>query len=173
MAFKRKLEFKLPLWLSRVFSLCYMITFSCKCEGKSSLDHLDEVNSFSQTHKSISNLDDDVIKWKNFPRCWPFVRGIHQSPVNSPHKGQWRGALMFSSICAWINSWVNNREAGDLRRPLWHHCNGMSAWFAVNEIKPRLQKYKNMVTSFTSRIPRSLVSWLVESLGTDNITTTK
>ena len=39
-----------------------------------------------------------------------------RSPVNSPHKGQWRGALMFSLICAWINGWVNNREAGDLRR---------------------------------------------------------
>ena len=37
-------------------------------------------------------------------------------PVNSPHKGQWRGALMFSLICSWINDWVNNREAGDLRR---------------------------------------------------------
>ena len=37
------------------------------------------------------------------------------SPGNSPHKGQWRGALMFSLICAWINSWVNNHEAGDLR----------------------------------------------------------
>ena len=47
---------------------------------------------------------------------WPFVRGIHRSPVNSPHKGQWRGALMFSLICSWINGWVNNREAGDLRR---------------------------------------------------------
>ena len=49
---------------------------------------------------------DDVIKWKHFPRYWPFVRGIHRSPVNSPHKGQWRGALMFSLICAWINDWV-------------------------------------------------------------------
>ena len=51
---------------------------------------------------------DDVIKWKHFPRYWPFVRGIHRSSVNSPHKGQWRGALMFSLICAWINGWVNN-----------------------------------------------------------------
>ena len=41
--------------------------------------------------------------------------GIHRSSVNSPHKGQWRGALMFSLICLWINDWVNNREAGDLR----------------------------------------------------------
>ena len=58
---------------------------------------------------------DDVIKWKHFPRYWPFVRGIHRSPVNSPHKGQWRGGLIFSLICVWINGWVNNREAGDLR----------------------------------------------------------
>ena len=34
----------------------------------------------------------------------------------SPHKGQWRGALMFSLICIWINDWVKNGEAGDLRR---------------------------------------------------------
>ena len=61
-------------------------------------------------------MHDDVIKWKRFPCRWLFVRGIHRSPVNSPHKGQWRGALMFSLICIWINGWINNREAGDLRR---------------------------------------------------------
>ena len=49
------------------------------------------------------------------------MRGIHRSPVNSPHKGQWRGALMFSLICAWINGWVNNREAVDLRRHRAHY----------------------------------------------------
>ena len=64
---------------------------------------------------------DDVIKWKHFPRYWPFVRGIHRSPVNSPHKGQWRGAFMFSLICTWINRWVNNREAGDLRSYRAHY----------------------------------------------------
>ena len=60
-------------------------------------------------------------KWKHFPRYWPFVRGIHRSPVNSPHKGQWRGALMFTLICARINACVNNREAGDLRRYRPHY----------------------------------------------------
>ena len=64
---------------------------------------------------------DDVIKWKHFPRNWAFVRGIHRSPVNSPHKGHWRGALMFSLICVWINDWVNNCEAGDLRRYRAHY----------------------------------------------------
>ena len=59
---------------------------------------------------------DDIIKWKHVPRYWPFVQGSHRSPVNSPHKGQGRGALMFSLICVWIkNHWVNNREAGDMR----------------------------------------------------------
>ena len=42
-------------------------------------------------------------------------------PVNSPHKGQWRGALMFPLICAWMNGWVNNRKAGDLRRHRSHY----------------------------------------------------
>ena len=42
-------------------------------------------------------------------------------PVTSPHKGQWRVALMFSLICIWINDWVNNREAGDLRRYRTHY----------------------------------------------------
>ena len=64
----------------------------------------------------LSKFHDDVIKWKHFPRNWPFVLGIHRSPVNSAHKGQWRGALKFSLIYVWINDWVNNRGAGDLRR---------------------------------------------------------
>ena len=66
-------------------------------------------------------VNDDIIKWKHFPRYWPFVWGIHRSPVNSPHKGQWRGALMFSLICAWTNGRVNNRDAGDLRRHPAHY----------------------------------------------------
>ena len=46
---------------------------------------------------------------------------MHLSWVNSPHKGQWRGALMFSLIFAWTNSWLNNRDAGDLRRHRAHY----------------------------------------------------
>ena len=61
-------------------------------------------------------IHDDLIKWKHFPRYWPFVWGIHRSSVNSLHKGQWRGALMLSLISTWINGWVYNHEAGDLRR---------------------------------------------------------
>ena len=75
------------------------------------------VRTWSDASGSVFQHD-DVIKWKKFPRYWPSVLGIHRSPVNSLHKGQWRWALMFSLICAWINGWVNIREAGNLRR----HC---------------------------------------------------
>ena len=66
-------------------------------------------------HLCTRTSQDDVIRWNHFLRYWPSVRGIHRSPVNSPHKGQWSGALMLSLICAWINSWVNNGEASDMR----------------------------------------------------------
>ena len=80
----------------------------------------------SQTTKphmifKVPLVHDDVIKWKHFPCHWPFVRGIHRWPVNSPHKGQWRSALMFSLIGSWINISVNNGEAGDLRQHCVHY----------------------------------------------------
>ena len=48
------------------------------------------------------------------------------------HKGQWRGALMFSLICVWINGWVNNGKTGDFRRsrPLCRHRNVF--WIFLN-----------------------------------------
>ena len=70
---------------------------------------------------SINTYHDHVIKWKIFPPYWPFVRGIHRSPVNSPHKGQWHGALVFSLTCVWINGWVNNRETSYFRRFRAHY----------------------------------------------------
>ena len=76
--------------------------------------------SSSQLYQ-LSNQHDDVIKWKHFPRQWPFVRGIRRSLVNSPHKGHWRGALMISLIWAWTDSWANNGDAGDLRRYRAHY----------------------------------------------------
>ena len=86
----------------------------------------------------FSHIDDDVMKWKHYPCYWPFVWRIHRSPVNYP-KGQWRGALVFCLICACTNGWVNNRDAGDLRRKghkclLWRHCNvaSMHCVYAVH-----------------------------------------
>ena len=65
--------------------------------------------------KTNRPMHDEVIKWKHFPRYWPFVRGIHRLSVNSPHKGQWRGALMIYLIYARINGWANDRDTGDLK----------------------------------------------------------
>ena len=60
-----------------------------------------------------------LIKWKHFLHCWPFVQGIHRSPVNSTHKGQWHGALMFPLSFARINGWINNFS--DLRCHCAHY----------------------------------------------------
>ena len=71
---------------------------------------------------------DDVIKWKHFLRYWPFVRGIHRSPVNSSHKDQSRGALMFYLFLRlnkrlskqWWDWWFETPS-----RSLWRHFNGI------------------------------------------------
>ena len=95
------------------------ITTSCAASNKNSIEW--EFICLEMWSLHWDGLHDDVIKWKHFPRYWPFVQGIHRWPVNSPHKSQWHGALMFSLICAWINGWVNNRDAGDLRRHRAHY----------------------------------------------------
>ena len=72
---------------------------------------------------------DDVIKWKHFPRYWPFVRGIHRSPVNSPHKGQeTRSFDVFFDLR--LNERLSKQSWGwwfeMLSRPLWRYCNAIS-----------------------------------------------
>ena len=53
-------------------------------------------NNISDKSQNRHGLNhEDIIKWKHSLHYWPFVRGIHQSPVISPHKGQWCGSLMF------------------------------------------------------------------------------
>ena len=84
----------------------------------------------------IATFHDDVIKWKHFPRYWRFVRIIHRSPLNSPLKGQWHGALIFCLICAWINGWVKQSWDWWLEthsRPLWRHCNAMPVNVICNQ----------------------------------------
>ena len=70
-------------------------------------------------------LEDAITWWRHqmgtFSALLALCAGNSSVPVNSPHKGQWRGALMFSLICARMNDWVNNREAGDLRRYRAHY----------------------------------------------------
>ena len=106
--------------------------------------------------------NDDVVKWKNFPRYWLFVRGIHQWPVNSPHKGQWRGALMFSLICTWINGWVDNRKAGDLRR---RHANYDVTTYKDSMGRPGQPMGCLLLSSSNSELPPIFVSIMTSSTG--------
>ena len=107
------------------------------------------VNAVNQVHRvkdwplpiRLPRHHDDVIKWKNFPRYWPF----HRSPVNSPHKGQWRWALMFPLICAWTNGWSNNRDAGDFKR----HC-GHYDVIVMNIMKYYLRSWHSSSILFTA-----------------------
>ena len=69
----------------------------------------------------LCTFHDDIIKWKHFPRYWPFVGGIYLWLVDSPQKGQWRGALMFSFIRAWTTSWANNGGTSDSRCYFAHY----------------------------------------------------
>ena len=74
------------------------------------------------------------------------MRGIHRSPVNSSHKGQLRGALMFSLICVWINGWVDNCEAGDLR--------GYRAHYDVSVMTGRnVTRYKTLLLHQCQPVP--------------------
>ena len=58
---------------------------------------------------------------ETFSALLAICAGNSPASGKSPHKGQWRGALMFSLICAWINGWGNNDEGGDLRRHRAHY----------------------------------------------------
>ena len=62
-------------------------------------------------------IHDDVIQWKHF------TRGEFTGHRRIPHTkaSNARGALMFSLIWTWMNRWINNCEAGDLRRYRAHY----------------------------------------------------
>ena len=89
----------------------------------------------SSWRSTMTKNDDDVIKWEHFLRYWPFVRGT----------------LMFSSICAWINGWVNNREAGVLRR---HH-----AHYDVIVLELKLPQFCNSMDWWELWIDSPIKSW--------------
>ena len=109
---------------------------------------------------------DDIIKWKHFPRYWPFVRGIHRSPVNSPHKGQWHGALMFIWSSPWINGWVNNCEAGDLRRYRAHCDVIVMCDTSRRPIDSNVEIQPSIVVSITFyvRLKILLVFWICRNI---------
>ena len=111
-------------WLWRKSALLYCFKRCLKGQPISiSLITLIDV----QYHHSL-NTDDFIcssVSWwrhqmETFSALLALVRGIQRSQVNSPHKGHWPAAFMFSLICTWTNGWVNNQDAGDLRRHRAH-----------------------------------------------------
>ena len=127
--------------------ICIQLGLLPKCQDLHRVYGIGHESAVRYWRYSISEQqgqNDDFIKWKHFLRYWPFVRGIHRSPVNSPHKGQWRGALMFLWSAPWINGWVNNREAGDLRHHRAHYdvivMNVVHSHYLAVSFRQRTQK---------------------------------
>ena len=79
------------------------------------------LTSFEWSAQQNVTMHADIIKWKHFPCYWPFVHWIHQSMVNSLHKDQWHGTLMFSLICTWTNVSGNNWDTSGWRRHCAHY----------------------------------------------------
>ena len=52
---------------------------------------------------------------------WKFCRRVSGFATDCPCGVWWRGALMYSLICAWTNVWANHRDTGDLRRRRFHY----------------------------------------------------
>ena len=103
-------------------NLCILIDIWLK---KVVLGPIDNTAPSPHLIQCLVRIHDDVIKWKHFPRYWPFVRGIHLSPVNSPHKPVTRSFVVFFDLCPnkrlskhWRGWWFETQS-----RPLWRHCN--------------------------------------------------
>ena len=66
-------------------------------------------------------LHDDVIKWKLFPRHWPFVWGIHRSPGNSPKKRPvTRSFDVLFDLWSWVwnhNPWLIHIFSEEIKCP--------------------------------------------------------
>ena len=88
------------------------------------------------------------MKWKHFPRNWPFVQGIHRSPVNSPHKGQWRGILMIffyqhlnkQLSKHWWGWWFETPS-----HPLWRQCTEISKLTLLSPMNMKMIQYRSML----------------------------
>ena len=102
---------------------------------------------------------DDIIRWKHFPCYWHFMRGIHQSLVDSPHKGQWRGTLKIPLFCTSTKGWANNQDTGVLRHysphydvnelcPFFTFCVCILVLSAIRQSLILWHHWPNFVTSF-------------------------
>ena len=124
----------------------------------SAISFINTERHFQRRRGTHIHVHDDVIKWKHFPRYWPFVRRFPRSPVNFPHKGQWRGALMFFDLR------LNKRLSKQLwgwwsetpSRPLWLHCNDGSGTQATIGLVNMLSATSHVVNQYYFIFNRTL-----------------
>ena len=119
--------------------LVWPIVYLSQFQGYSHFCHI-----MTSSHKNIFGVA--CPSWwrhqmETFSALLAICARISPVQVNCPHKGQSRGALMFSLICAWINDWVNSREAGD-----WRHHRG---YYDVNVMFVRGINLSPMTWSLT------------------------
>ena len=105
---------------------------------------LERYNALLPDNWANISWHDDVMKWKYFPGYWPFVRGIHRGPVNSPQKELWRGAFIVLFDLR-MNKLLSKQSWGwwfeTLSPPLWRHCNGL-VWWDICVIQPKSANHK-------------------------------
>ena len=105
----------------------------------------------SRHHITRSNLrHDDVIRWKHFPRYWPFVRWIHRSLEFPAQRPVMRSFYVFFDLCPnkqlstrWWGWWCETPPS-----PLLRHCNGSTTWDrAYIYMKMSLLQHGHVVTN--------------------------
>ena len=100
-----------------------------------------EINSRPWNPEQIFQyIHHDVIKWKHFPRYWPFVRVIHRSPGEFPtQRPMTRSFDVFFDLC--LNKRLSKQSWGwwfeMLLSPLWRHCNVIISLNMFNSVIPR------------------------------------
>ena len=124
------------------------------------------------TSLQIHTLD-YVIKWKHFQRYWPFVRGIHQSPVNSPHKASDAELWLFSLICARqrLSKQSRCRWFETPSSSLWRHFNAhaliyLALWKCLSLLTHPCSNELNVKLTIIRR--RHMVPWIWVGIGSSN-----
>ena len=105
-----------------LFQKTYLEYVACKQKLPCIQNANDGVHSVTSETMIVSG---HMMTSSNGTTCyWPFVRGIHSSPLDSPHKGQWCGALMFlwSAPEQTVEETIETPVIRDAIS-LWRHCN--------------------------------------------------
>ena len=103
---------------------------------------------------------------ETLPRYWPFTRGIHRSPVNSPKKGQWRGALRVFYLR--LNKQLSKHwwgwEFETPSSPLWRHSNVDEMLTVFLSISMYIVVHCTLLSEGSFYVNRSLNPWILNAL---------